>query len=146
MRPRNRPCEPPQPKRQPHWKSVGRVVELPSALGDETLGALRARLNDEVVGQRLTEVGDRLADVTEQFSESSRAAVAAVVAALPSGARGASTAYEAPRVGLLSARVHTACANYGLPCAALQEGPDPFGMCDREAHTRTDHHHHNHPT
>lgn len=58
------------------------VVELPSALGDETLGALRARLNDEVVGQRLTEVGDRLADVTEQFSESSRAAVAAVVAAL----------------------------------------------------------------
>lgn len=58
------------------------VVELPSALGDETLGALRVRLNDEVVGQRLTEVGDRLADVTEQFSESSRAAVAAVVAAL----------------------------------------------------------------
>jgi heat-inducible transcriptional repressor len=58
------------------------VVELPDALAEETLNSLRARLNDEVVGQRLTEVADRLANVTEQFPVPARAGVAAVVAAL----------------------------------------------------------------
>jgi heat-inducible transcriptional repressor len=58
------------------------VVELPVELDDVTLANLRDRLNAQLAGQRLTEVSDRLADMTEQFAPEYRASVAAMVAAL----------------------------------------------------------------
>jgi heat-inducible transcriptional repressor len=58
------------------------VVELPVELDDVTLANLRDRLNAQLAGQRLTEVSDRLADMTEQFAPEHRASVAAMVAAL----------------------------------------------------------------
>lgn len=58
------------------------VVELPQDMASETLGDLRTRLNEELGGQRLTEVSEALADMTERFDAESRAGVAVVVAAL----------------------------------------------------------------
>ncbi len=58
------------------------VVDLPAELDADTLAGLRDRLNAQLVGQRLTEVSDRLADMTEQFSPEHRASVASMVAAL----------------------------------------------------------------
>ena len=58
------------------------VVELPVELDASTLASLRDQLNAKLAGQRLTEVSDRLADMTEQFAPEYRASVAAMVAAL----------------------------------------------------------------
>lgn len=58
------------------------VVELPVELDAPTLASLRDQLNAKLAGQRLTEVSDRLADMTEQFAPEHRASVAAMVAAL----------------------------------------------------------------
>ncbi|MGB9374086.1 MAG: heat-inducible transcriptional repressor HrcA [Jiangellales bacterium] len=58
------------------------VVELPAELDAATLASLRDRLNAQLAGQRLAEVSDRLADITEQFAPEHRASVASMVAAL----------------------------------------------------------------
>ncbi|MGA7688658.1 MAG: heat-inducible transcriptional repressor HrcA [Jiangellales bacterium] len=58
------------------------VVELPAELDAATLAGLRDRLNAQLAGQRLAEVSDRLADITEQFAPEHRASVASMVAAL----------------------------------------------------------------
>jgi heat-inducible transcriptional repressor len=58
------------------------VVELPTELDAATLASLRDRLNGQLAGQRLAEVSDRLADVTEQFAPEHRASVAAMVTTL----------------------------------------------------------------
>jgi heat-inducible transcriptional repressor len=58
------------------------VVEVPSELDEVALGDLRSRLNVALVGQRLADVGQLLADLTERFTPQDRAPVAAVVAAL----------------------------------------------------------------
>jgi heat-inducible transcriptional repressor len=58
------------------------VVDLPTAADDDLLGTLRARLNEQVVGQRVTDVSDRLADLADRFEPDHRPAIAAVVAAL----------------------------------------------------------------
>jgi heat-inducible transcriptional repressor len=58
------------------------VVDMPDEVDEQMLATLRNRLNEQLAGQRLSEVGDRLADMTEQFEPRHRAAVAAVVAAI----------------------------------------------------------------
>jgi heat-inducible transcriptional repressor len=58
------------------------VVEMPTQMDDQTLSTVRTRLNEQLVGQRLTEVGERLAELTERFDPEHRPGVAAVVAAL----------------------------------------------------------------
>ncbi len=58
------------------------VVEVPTALDESTLAELRADLNGALVGQRLADVGPRVAALTERFAPPERASVAAVAAAL----------------------------------------------------------------
>lgn len=58
------------------------VVDLPTDADDELLATLRSRLNEQVVGQRVTDVSDRLADIAETFEPGDRASISAVVAAL----------------------------------------------------------------
>lgn len=58
------------------------VVELPAAMDEDTLATLRARLNEQLAGQRLAVASQALADMTERFETRHRPAVAAVVAAL----------------------------------------------------------------
>ena len=58
------------------------VVDLPVATDDDLLATLRSRLNEQVVGQRVTDVSDRLADIAEKFEPDHRATISAVVAAL----------------------------------------------------------------
>jgi heat-inducible transcriptional repressor len=58
------------------------VVDLPVATDDQVLATLRSRLNEQVVGQRVTDVSDRLADIAEKFEPDHRATISAVVAAL----------------------------------------------------------------
>jgi len=59
-----------------------RVVELPTSLDEETAADIRNRVNRAVAGSRLTEVSDRLAELTEEVSAESRGLVAVIVAAL----------------------------------------------------------------
>ncbi len=58
------------------------VVDLPTDADDELLATLRSRLNEQVVGQRVTDVSDRLADIAETFEPGDRSSISAVVAAL----------------------------------------------------------------
>ena len=58
------------------------VVDVPVEPDDELLGSLRSRLNEETVGQRVTEVSDRLGDLPGGFEPEVRPVVAAVVASL----------------------------------------------------------------
>jgi heat-inducible transcriptional repressor len=58
------------------------VVELPLVLDDDVLGGLRNRLNEQLAGQRLAEVSERLAELTERFDDRLRPAISAVVATL----------------------------------------------------------------
>jgi heat-inducible transcriptional repressor len=59
-----------------------RVVETPLEVGDVLLGELRAQLNAETVGQRLSDAAGRLADLPDRFTHESRPAVQAVLSAL----------------------------------------------------------------
>jgi heat-inducible transcriptional repressor len=59
-----------------------RVVDSRGSVGEKLLGDLRARLNAAVVGRRLTEVPDLVAELTERFSPEDRPLVTAVVTVL----------------------------------------------------------------
>jgi heat-inducible transcriptional repressor len=59
-----------------------RVVETGVAIDDDLLGRVRVRVLERVVGQRLVDVADRVADLAETFDPAERPAVAAVVATL----------------------------------------------------------------
>jgi heat-inducible transcriptional repressor len=59
-----------------------RVVATPGEPGEEALGALRTRLNAAVAGCRLTEVTDIVAGLPDQFGQSDRLLVRAVLDAL----------------------------------------------------------------
>ena len=59
-----------------------RVVELPTTLDEDTAADIRNRVNRAVAGSRLTDVSDKLADLTEKVPEESRSLVAVIVAAL----------------------------------------------------------------
>jgi heat-inducible transcriptional repressor len=59
-----------------------RVVDGRGRVGEKLLGDLRARLNAAVVGRRLTEVPDLVADLTERFAPEDRPLVTAVVTVL----------------------------------------------------------------
>ena len=58
-----------------------RVMELASALDDETVGELRARLNTAVVGQPLTDAATRVVSLPEAFHRDDKPTVTQVVAA-----------------------------------------------------------------
>ena len=58
-----------------------RVIELASALDDETVGELRARLNTAVVGQPLTDAATRVVSLPEAFHRDDMPTVTQVVAA-----------------------------------------------------------------
>jgi heat-inducible transcriptional repressor len=51
-------------------------------IGEATLADLRARLNAQIVGQRLSDVPGRVADFADQFGREDRAAVDSLMAAL----------------------------------------------------------------
>jgi len=59
-----------------------RIVELPEELTDERVGEMRTKLNQAVVGQRLTDASERLVELPDEFEQGHRAQVALVVAAL----------------------------------------------------------------
>ena len=59
-----------------------RVVELPASLDEATAADIRNRVNHAIAGSRLTEVSDKLADLTEEVSAESRGLVVVIVAAL----------------------------------------------------------------
>jgi heat-inducible transcriptional repressor len=58
-----------------------RIVELPSAVDDDVLGDLRARLNTAVVGQHLSDAAGRIASLPTMFHRDDLATVAQIVAA-----------------------------------------------------------------
>ncbi|MGH3472641.1 MAG: heat-inducible transcriptional repressor HrcA [Nocardioidaceae bacterium] len=57
-----------------------RVIELPADYDDDVIGDLRARLNTEVTGQRLTEAAERVSTLPELFDAPDRSLVAQIVA------------------------------------------------------------------
>ena len=57
------------------------MIELASALDDETVGELRARLNTAVVGQPLTDAATRVVSLPEAFHRDDKPTVTQVVAA-----------------------------------------------------------------
>ncbi|MQA04772.1 MAG: heat-inducible transcriptional repressor HrcA [Streptosporangiales bacterium] len=59
-----------------------RIVELYEPTDKETVDVIRHRLNHVVVGAKLSEVPDRLADFAEGFAEPDRTVVTAVLSAL----------------------------------------------------------------
>jgi heat-inducible transcriptional repressor len=59
-----------------------RVVETSTVLADHLVADLRGRLNGAIVGVRLTDAPDRLAELPEQFAAEERGAVSAIVSAL----------------------------------------------------------------
>jgi heat-inducible transcriptional repressor len=59
-----------------------RVVEVPAALEEESIGKLRAALNLAVIGQPFNDVPEKVADLPNQFVDAERAAVTAVLATL----------------------------------------------------------------
>jgi heat-inducible transcriptional repressor len=59
-----------------------RVVETSTAIADDTVAEVRGRLNTAVVGVRLTEAPDRLADLAAAFPVEDRPAVSAIVSTL----------------------------------------------------------------
>ena len=59
-----------------------RVVECPGPVGEQLLADLRSRLNALIVGERLTDVPDRVADLPAASAVEDRPTVNAVVAAL----------------------------------------------------------------
>lgn len=61
-----------------------RVIELPEAADDDLLVLLRSRVNRAVVGKRLTEATENLANLPEMFEEEQRTPVSIAVAALMS--------------------------------------------------------------
>lgn len=59
-----------------------RVVDVPADLTEDSVGKLRSALNAAAIGQPFARVGERVADLPEQFQNTERAAVAAVLATL----------------------------------------------------------------
>jgi heat-inducible transcriptional repressor len=59
-----------------------RVVETASAMSDDLVARIRARVSEAVNGERLVDVADRVADLTASFDAEDRPAVTAVVATL----------------------------------------------------------------
>jgi len=59
-----------------------RVVETGMSVDDDLLNRLRVRILDRIVGQRLVDVADRVAELPEQFPADERPAVAALLATL----------------------------------------------------------------
>ena len=59
-----------------------RVVTLPDDVDEGTLAEVRTRLNTAVIGQLLSEVPDRLADLPGAFPAQARGGIAALVAVL----------------------------------------------------------------
>jgi heat-inducible transcriptional repressor len=59
-----------------------RVVELPGALDDETVGSIRTALNRATLGKKLSDAAERLAEVPEQYQPEDRRPVSVIVAAL----------------------------------------------------------------
>jgi heat-inducible transcriptional repressor len=59
-----------------------RVVEVPAALDDDTLGRLRADLNEAAGGRAFTAVPDRVSDLPERYDEPVRPTVSVVLATL----------------------------------------------------------------
>lgn len=59
-----------------------RTVDLPTAMSEDDVAVLRARLISTVIGEKCAELADRLAPLVESFDESARPAVAALVASL----------------------------------------------------------------
>ncbi len=59
-----------------------RVVDLPTAVDDDTIAILRARLLGAVVGQRCTDIGQQLERFVEGFAADERPAAAVVVASV----------------------------------------------------------------
>lgn len=58
------------------------VVDIPIEPSEDVLATLRNRLNEQLVGQRVAEVSERLAELPEGFEPADRGTIAAVVAAL----------------------------------------------------------------
>lgn len=58
------------------------VVDIPEEPSEDVLATLRNRLNEQLVGQRVAEVSERLAELPEGFEPADRGTIAAVVAAL----------------------------------------------------------------
>ena len=58
------------------------VVDIPEEPSEDVLATLRNRLNEQLVGQRVAEVSERLAELHEGFEPADRGTIAAVVAAL----------------------------------------------------------------
>ncbi len=59
-----------------------RVVETASAMSDDLVARIRARVSEAVNGERLVDVADRVSDLTASFDAEDRPAVTAVVATL----------------------------------------------------------------
>lgn len=59
-----------------------RIVELPEPLADERLAVLRSKLNHAVVGERLVDAAEHLANLPQQFEHDDRTAVSLAVASL----------------------------------------------------------------
>ena len=59
-----------------------RVVELPQALDDERVAVLRAVVNRAVMGERIADAAEKLADVPEQLESGDRPVLTLIAAAL----------------------------------------------------------------
>ena len=59
-----------------------RTVDLPAAMSDEDVHQLRARLLPSVIGQRCSDLGDRLEPIVEAAEPAMRPAVAVIIASL----------------------------------------------------------------
>ena len=59
-----------------------RVVDTPTRMSEPLLAELRGRLNAAVVGVRLSDAGDRVADLPEAFDVDDRGSIGAVLSAL----------------------------------------------------------------
>ena len=59
-----------------------RVVEMPGGLPDELVADIRTKLNQAVIGERLTDASERLVNLPDDFEPGNRAPVAVIVAAL----------------------------------------------------------------
>ena len=59
-----------------------RVVELPEPLSDDAVAEIRTKVNRATLGERLADAADKLVQLPDEFEQSSRAPIAALVASL----------------------------------------------------------------